>query len=196
MGITGKIIRAGMLAAVLAGAGTWAQAESLSNPSGNLFSSERAYQEGDLITVIVSETSQGTQSASTDLDKETSMGLTTSGVVGAAVGSAGAGLTSKQKGGDNLARQGAMRAMITTKVEKVLPGGNVAINGVQEIEFDSGRQRISVRGVARPRDIDSANQVYSYRLADAQIEYLGSGALNEKARTGYISRFLEWLWIF
>ena len=89
-----------------------------------------------------------------------------------------------------------MTAMITTRVEKVLPNGTLANAGTQEIEFDSGVQRISVKGVARPRDIDSANRVYSYRLANAQIEYLGTGALNEKARTGYISRFLEWLWIF
>lgn len=166
------------------------------NAQGSWFSSERAYQEGDLVTVLVSETSQGAQSATTDLNKSTSLGLATTGLVGTALGSTSAGLTSAQKGGGNLARQGRMTAMITAKVEKVLPNGTLTLSGSQEIEFDSGVQRICVKGVARPRDIDSANQIFSYRLANAQIEYLGTGALNEKARTGYISRFLEWLWIF
>jgi flagellar L-ring protein precursor FlgH len=179
--------------------GAWcarpAGGEALSAP-GSWFSSEKNYQEGDLVTVIVSETSQGVQSASTDLNKSTSLGLATTGLLGNAVGSTSAGLTSAQKGGGNLARQGRMTAMITARVEKVLPNGSLTLSGAQEIEFDSGVQRISVKGVARPRDIDAANQIYSYRLANAQIEYLGTGALNEKARTGYLSRFLEWLWIF
>jgi flagellar L-ring protein precursor FlgH len=171
-------------------------AEALNAPGGSWFSSEKIYQEGDLVTVIVSETSQGVQSASTDLNKSTSLGLATTGLLSNSLASTSAGLTSAQKGGGNLAREGKMTAMITTRVEKVLPNGTLAIAGTQEIEFDSGVQRISVKGVARPRDIDSANRVYSYRLANAKIEYLGTGALNEKARTGYISRLLEWLWIF
>jgi flagellar L-ring protein precursor FlgH len=172
------------------------QAESLSGTGSSLFTSEKAYQIGDLITVIVLETSQGEQIASTDLNKETSMGLNTTGILGNVLGSTSAGLNSKQKGGGNLARRGKMNAMITAKVEKILPNGSLEISGIQEIEFDSGQQRISVKGIARPRDIDSSNQVLSYRLANAQIEYMGAGALHEKARTGYISRILEWLWIF
>jgi flagellar L-ring protein precursor FlgH len=171
-------------------------AESLSSAGSGLFTSEKNYQVGDLVTVIVSETSQGEQSASTDLNKETNMGISTTGTLGTVLGSASGGLTSKQKGGGNLARHGRMNAMITARVEKILPNGSLELAGSQEIEFDSGRQRISVKGMARPRDIDSSNQVFSYRLADSQIEYLGTGALGEKARTGYLSRILELLWIF
>jgi len=196
MQIKTVILGIGLLGLSCAGWVPGATAEALSAPGNSWFSSEKTYQEGDLVTVIVSETSQGTQSASTDLNKATSLGLATTGLLGNALPSTSAGLTSAQKGGGNLARQGTMTAMITTKVEKILSNGTLALTGSQEIEFDSGLQRISVKGLARPRDIDASNQIYSYRLANAQIEYLGTGALNEKARTGYLSRFLEWLWIF
>jgi flagellar L-ring protein precursor FlgH len=188
----------GRLGAVCLLCWAWAAAagaESLSG-TGSLFASERTYQEGDLVTVVVSETAAGAQSASTDLNKETQLGLTTGGALGTVLGSANAGLSSQHRGGGALARAGRMSAALTAKVQKVLPNGCLVLAGVQEIAFDSGVQRISVQGTARPRDISPGNEILSTRLSDAKIEYLGADALNEKARTGFLGRFLEWLWIF
>jgi flagellar L-ring protein precursor FlgH len=183
-------------ALLLAGFPNGVLAESLSGNGLSLFSSAKSYQEGDLLTVIIDEAAQGTQSASTELNKETQLGFTTGGAIGNVVPSASGGLNSKQSGGGNLARQGRMQATLTVRVEKVLTSGCLVIAGDQEISFDSGVQRISVHGSVRPRDISAGNEVYSSRIADAKIEYLGRDALNEKARTGFLSRFLEWLWIF
>lgn len=182
-----------LLAAGLAGQVT---AESLSGSGLSLFASAKNYQAGDLLTVVIEESAQGTQSASTELNKETELGFTTGGAAGNVLPSASGGINSRQSGGGNLSRQGRMRATLTARVEKVLPNGCLEIAGEQEIAFDSGVQRISVRGSVRPRDITSANEVSSTRIADAKIEYLGRDALHEKARTGFISRVLEWLWIF
>lgn len=164
--------------------------------SGSLFSSEKTYRPGDLVTVVIAESAEAAQSATTNLHKQTSLGLTTGGALSAAAPSTDLGLNSKQQGGGDLARKGHMTGTVTARVEKVFENGCLSLTGEQDIEFDSGRQHISVRGVARPRDISSDNQIYSYRLSDAKIEFNGQGALGEKARTGFLSRVLEWLWIF
>jgi flagellar L-ring protein FlgH len=172
-----------------------AGAETLSG-NGSLFASEKNYQLGDLVTVIVAESAEGAQSASTDLHKQTSLGLSTGGQLGVIAPSANLGLDSKQSGGGDLSRHGHMTATLTARVEKILANGCLSLAGEQDIEFDSGRQHLSVHGVARPRDISPDNEIYSFRLSDAKIEFTGRDALHEKARTGFLSRFLEWLWIF
>jgi flagellar L-ring protein FlgH len=172
-----------------------ASGEALSG-GGSLFASEKNYQVGDLVTVIVAERAEGAQSASTDLHKQTNIGFTTGGQIAAVAGEASVGLNSKQSGGGDLSRHGHMTGTVTARVEKILVNGCLSLTGEQEIEFDSGRQHISIRGVARPRDISPDNEIYSFRLSDAKIEFIGRDALNEKARTGILSRVLEWLWIF
>ena len=162
----------------------------------SLCSSEKHFQPGDIVTVIISETAQAQQSASTELHKTAKLGYTTGGLLGNVLPSADAGLSTDHNGGGNLSREGKMQAMVGAVVEEVLPSGALKIKGEQEIMFDSGRQLITVEGIARPRDISSENEIYSYRLAEARIQYYGRDALHEKARTGFLSRFLDWLWIF
>ncbi len=185
-----------MLAVVL---GAWpttaVMAESLS-AGQNVFSTEKYYRAGDLITIIISESAQASQSASTDLHKDSQVGYTSGGLLGSLMPAASVGINSKNDGGGQLARQGKMKAMIGATVESILPNGLLKVKGTQEIGFDSGRQIIRIEGLVRPRDISSENEVYSYRLANVKIDYVGDGALQEKSRTGFLSRFLDWLWIF
>lgn len=181
---------------ILAGSARPASAESLSGYGPAIFSSMRQYQTGDLITVIVSESAQAEQSASTGLHKNADTGYTSGGALGSVLPSANIGLSSEQNGGGNLSRQGKMTARVAAMVEEILPNGNLLIKGEQKLEFDSGTQVITIAGVARPRDVSSQNEVYSYRLGNANIQYRGQGALHEKARTGYLTRILDMLWIF
>lgn len=172
------------------------RAESLSGTQNSWVSTERAYQTGDLISVLISENAQAQQSASTELHKDASLGYTSGGFLANLAPAANVGLNSKHDGGGNLARQGKMQAMVTASVQEVLPNGMLRIKGEQQLVFDSGSQLIKVEGLVRPRDVSSQNEVYSYRIANAKIEYHGEGALAEKARTGFLTRVLEWLWIF
>jgi flagellar L-ring protein precursor FlgH len=171
-------------------------AESLSGPGLGIISSEKNFRKGDVITVIISESAQAQQSASTQLSKDAKVGFTTGGALNPVIPSANLGLSTSQEGEGNLSRQGKMRAMVGVMVEEVLENGNLKIKGKQSLEFDSGVQIISVEGIARPRDVSSQNEVYSYKLSNAQIQYSGEGALHEKARTGFLTRLFDLIWIF
>ncbi|MCD4813450.1 flagellar basal body L-ring protein FlgH [bacterium] len=175
---------------------TVGHAESLSGTGAGIFSSEKSFQPGDIVTVIVSENAKAEQSASTKLSKETGMGYSAGGLLGTLIPSAALGVTSDQDGRGDLARKGKMEAKVGAVVEEVLTSGNLRIQGKQEIKFDSGTQVIQVAGIIRPRDVSATNEVYSFKMANAQILYSGKGALHEKARTGYLSRLLDLLWIF
>lgn len=170
-------------------------ADSLS-AGQNIFSTEKLYHPGDLITIIISESAQASQSSSTDLHKDARVGYTSGGLLGTLMPAANVGVNTKNDGGGQLARQGKMKAMIGATVESILPNGLLKVKGTQEIAFDSGRQIIRIEGLVRPRDISSENEIYSYRLANVKIDYVGDGALAEKSRTGFLTRFLDWLGIF
>jgi flagellar L-ring protein precursor FlgH len=173
-----------------------AGAESLTHANASWCSPVRLYRAGDIITVVIAEDARAEQSASTALYKDSEVGYSAGGAVATLLPSASIGMNADHKGGGELARRGRMTARVAAVVEEVLPNGNLRVRGMQEMNFDSGRQLIGVEGVARPRDITAENEILSYRLANAKIDFTGRDALHEKARTGILARVLEWLWIF
>jgi flagellar L-ring protein precursor FlgH len=89
-----------------------------------------------------------------------------------------------------------MQATIAARVVDVLPSGNLVIEGQREIIVDQEKQTISIRGVVRPKDIDSANTVLSTNIADAQINYTGDGIISDANRKGWMAQLIDWIWPF
>jgi flagellar basal body L-ring protein FlgH len=50
--------------------------------------------------------------------------------------------------------------------------------------------------VVRPEDIDMDNEVASWRLADARIDFYGSGLVANQTSPGVFYIVLDWLWPF
>jgi flagellar L-ring protein precursor FlgH len=53
-----------------------------------------------------------------------------------------------------------------------------------------------VRGMARAKDVDADNTILSTQLADASIEYYGSGVLADKQKPGWFTRLMDNIWPF
>jgi flagellar L-ring protein precursor FlgH len=81
-------------------------------------------------------------------------------------------------------------------VTKVLPNGNLFIEGHRVILVNAEEQHFYISGVVRPIDIDQENSVKSAMVADAEIEFVGRGVLTDNQRQGWLSRFLSWVWPF
>lgn len=169
-----------------------------SEGAGSLYiTPQRTWQVGDLITVIIVEQAQATQTAGTETQKKSGMGV---GVelpleVLEPLGSAKADI----EGGDRLrstgrtVRGGTLRATLTAEVKALGESGNLRIEGRQTIVVNGETQEIVLSGLVRPEDIYSDNSVLSTSLAEAQIAYQGTGTLGAKQRQGIITRFFHWL---
>ena len=48
-----------------------------------------------------------------------------------------------------------------------------------------------IRGIAFPKDIDSNGELPSYKLANAQIQIIGSGALTKERDSGFIQKIFR-----
>jgi flagellar L-ring protein precursor FlgH len=90
-----------------------------------------------------------------------------------------------------------LKGSITVTVAKIMPGGNLYVQGEKWIKINQGDEYIRVRGIIRPTDITRSNTVLSTQLADARISYGGTGTLAQSNSAGWLSRFfLSPLWPF
>lgn len=78
---------------------------------------------------------------------------------------------------------------ISVSVVEVLPNGNLVIRGEKIITINQGNEYIRISGTISPRDIDANNSISSKRVANAQISYVGDGAINDANVMGWLSRF-------
>ena len=189
---------AALLAALVAvTAALWpvpAAAHSLWTDGSSLYSDNKARQVGDLVTIIIVERAQATQSASTQTGTDASVdfGPILWGGVPLLSGF-GAQAGDNFRGGGSTTRGGSLNARMTAMVMEVLPNGNLVIEGRQTIVVNDEEQVIVVTGVVRPQDIQPDNTVLSTFVANATITYHGSGSIGEKQKPGLLTRLLNWL---
>jgi flagellar L-ring protein precursor FlgH len=189
-----KLLRSTVLL-LLAAASLTAGAESLYREESfrALTADPRAYRPGDLLTILVVESSSATSSADTSTEKKAGIGLAVQATNLSK--SATVDLNDNFSGKGTIQRSGKLLAQLTVTVKAVEPNGDLLVAGAQQIAVNDERQNILLEGRVRPVDISESNTVLSTRLADAKISYIGDGILGEKQHPGIISRILSWLGI-
>jgi flagellar L-ring protein precursor FlgH len=71
---------------------------------------------------------------------------------------------------------------LAARVTHVLPNGLLVVEGAKEIQVNSERQLITVRGVVRPADLSPGNVVRSDRLAQLEVHINGKGVVGDAIR--------------
>jgi len=172
--------------------------------SSSIYTEKRARRVGDVITVVIQETNQATNAASSQDQKSGSF------VFGAGTGflgstnflnnninqNVGLGAGSAHTGQGTSSRSSKVTGQMTAKVVSVLPGGNYLIEGTRYVEVNDEKQTITVTGEVRPDDIASDNSVLSSRIANARIKFNGTGPASETAKPGILTRLFGWLGLF
>lgn len=150
-----------------------------------LATDRRAQHVGDSLTVVVYENSLAQNSSQAGSQKNAQLsGQASSGV--SPRGPAQVGVNSQYDSQAQTGRSGKLVAQITVIVDSVLPNGDLHVSGQQMLNVAGDKTKISVRGRVRPEDISSSNTVLSTRLADAMIDYDGSGLVSRGAKPGLL----------
>jgi flagellar L-ring protein precursor FlgH len=156
-----------------------------------LASDKRAHLPGDVLTVLIYETSSAVTSADTTLQRANDVALRAH--VDEHAHAAGVGASNDFSGGGTVQRQGKLLAQMSVSVTGIAPNGDLLVAGEQRLDINADSQKIRVEGRVRPLDISEANTVLSSRLADAKISYLGDGDLSSRQRPGFWSRLFNWV---
>jgi flagellar L-ring protein precursor FlgH len=152
---------------------------------------QRAYRVGDVLTVLVQETTRARSQAATDTDR--SMGFDISLHAPKTDYASSLGVDANTKGAAATSRIGELRAQITVRVLAVEENGLLRIGGNQMLVVNGETQRITLTGVVRPQDISAANTVWSSRIADSNVALEGKGVVSQAQKRGLISRIVGWL---
>jgi flagellar L-ring protein FlgH len=166
-----------------------------------LFENPIARHVGDIVTIVLSETTNAQKSATTTTQKSTSDTLPGMSLFGSPVTIHGAQVlsgtvndASKFDGEGTSAQSNSLTGNITATIAKVLPNGNLYIKGEKKIWINQGQESVLLSGVIRPIDVAPDNTVPSSRVASARISYGGKGAIADANAAGWLSRFFNSPW--
>jgi flagellar L-ring protein precursor FlgH len=168
----------------------------------------KARRRGDIITIVITETSSASKEAKTDTSRDSSvsasmpnfMGLEKVGLIKNNIGDLSklidAKAASSYAGAGSTSRQENLSATITARVINVLPNGNLQIEGRRNIRVNEEDQEIILEGTVRPRDIGQNNTINSIYVADAKISYTGRGLLSDRQSPGWLMNIVDKVWPF
>jgi flagellar L-ring protein FlgH len=176
----------------------------MQNYSNNLYSDNKARHEGDIITVVLRESTQASKKAKTETKKDSSTSFEPMiGFGGRDVSIAGNTLqfgaesATDYKGDAKADQSNSLVGNISVNVLQVLDNGNLVIRGEKWLTLNTGKEYIRLTGVIRSQDVDVNNTVESTKIANARIEYSGTGAHHNGQSPGWLSRFFNGpLWPF
>lgn len=170
-----------------------------SGQSNSPYSTQKAFKVGDIIYVLILETTSAVSKADTgtDVKDELSFSFThtldqLAPYIGKNTQVAGKA-QNKYKGSGQTTRSSTIKARVSARVIEVLPNGNLKIVGQHKVGVNDEDQEIVISGIIRSKDVSMTNAIYSYQVANAKISVSGQGALGEAQSPGWITRILNWI---
>ena len=176
---------AGSAAAAAATPGSlWSPGSRLADAARDL----RASQIDDVVTILVVDKASAVASGVTKTQRQSSTQNSVSALAGVTrtagpwANLAGVSGNSQVAGQGTTSRDVTLSTNLSARVARVLPNGAMLVEATKDIEINSERQTISVRGVVRPADIGADNTVASDRLADLEVRVNGKGVVGDAIR--------------
>jgi flagellar L-ring protein precursor FlgH len=164
-----------------------------------LFADARALRENDLVVIKIEEVADATHGANTDITRGSSLSATAAASqkgVSMLDLKLGGGMDTTFQGKGSTGRTEQLVATVPAVVRKVLPNGNLFVEGHRVVLVNSEEQHFYISGVVRPIDIEQDNSVRSSKVADAEIEFTGRGIVTDNQKQGVLSKYLGWVWPF
>jgi flagellar L-ring protein precursor FlgH len=167
-----------------------------------MYADKRATQVGDIITIIVSETSTASKNNETKTEKQSSL---SAAIASFLYPPSASGLLTKKgslpamaynsdikhDGSGSINNSETVVAKVAVRIVDVLPNRNLVVEGRRETAFSGEKQTIVLRGVVRQDDVNSDNTVFSYNVADATIQMIGKGTVSDVQRKGWFTRIWD-----
>ncbi|MDH3712541.1 MAG: flagellar basal body L-ring protein FlgH [Gammaproteobacteria bacterium] len=164
----------------------------------SLFEDRTALRVGDILTVLLSESTAASTSASTSTQKNDSIDTGIPTVFGNGVTYKGKNILQNVleaersfTGSGDSSQSNSLTGDLTVTVSRVLANGNLQVRGEKIIGINQSAEFVRLKGVVRPQDVTPDNTVLSSKVANAQIYYGGGGAVAEANTKGWLSRFFN-----
>jgi flagellar L-ring protein precursor FlgH len=176
-----------------------------SNTQRGMFGGKRAYGVGDLITIDVAESSSlaASQNSVRNRQLEVENAVTQFLYANSKLGTHNGGLPGTQietkssnQGGGSIANTQNLKGRVSVVVIDVLPNGVLILEGARMVTFSGESYYAVLKGMVRQEDIGFGfkdglryrNIVSSQYIADAQIEFVSKGSLNDAQKESWYQK--------
>lgn len=156
-----------------------------------LVSDIKSYAVGEPIVVIVVESTTAEASAGTGVERNTGVAASVSDSRQSR--SVGLGIDANDDGSGKTARRGRVATQLSVVITDVIPGGMLQVEGMQNIKINGEQQYVKIKGLVRQSDVSKGNTVYSYQLANVELEIAGNGDISSAQKRTLVYRMLNWL---
>lgn len=158
-----------------------------------LFEDRRPRMVGDILTIVLDEQVSASKNSQSSANRSGSGSLDVAQIPDAIdfLEDFGFDVSGDNvfSGGGSSQANNTLTGTITVSVLEVMHNGNLRVRGEKQIGINQGVEFIRFSGVINPRTITGQNTVPSTAVADARIEYVGDGYINEAQHMGWLQRF-------
>ena len=169
--------------------------------SGSLYQDwkpNRAHRVGDILTVLITETTSATNTSNVETSKESTLDIANGQGTGALKKFIpGFGLVSDASaeftGQGTTSRNQQITARVSVTVVGTKPNGDLIVEGSRTIEINGEREIVHLSGAVNPMIIPASNTIESYRVSDLQVTYKGKGVVSEGSRPRVLVRIINWI---
>jgi flagellar L-ring protein precursor FlgH len=183
------------------------QSETLAD--GTLYSDQVARRKGDLVTIVIKETTKVTDKNKTKTKRDEKMSTaitlapgsdalpatTGTSTIGALPAFAANG-KKEYEGEGNYEHTGEVAASITARVIDVLDNGNLLVEGRRQVTVNRNIKTILITCIIRTADIKADNTVMSEKLHNLQVAIEGDGPLTRAQGEGWLATIFDVIWPF
>lgn len=164
-----------------------------------LYSSVRARNVGDLVTIVIDEVPTLTDSGVYETEKTSSILENLTGALntifktnlkGALNGTSG---TISVSGSTNTQRSLGIQDKVAVQVIQLLPNGNLLVQGKKTLVNANERVDLLVSGIVDPRWIDQQGEISSNQVANLQFAMSGAGTVSRGQNEGILYRFMRYI---
>ncbi|WP_322042316.1 flagellar basal body L-ring protein FlgH [Paraburkholderia sp. J67] len=158
-----------------------------------LYETPRAQRIGEVLTIRLSETLTGNDTAtaaakrSSDITATAADQSTGTAARLARLFNIGSASTTFNGSGSHALSSDMSGTLAVTIISKT-PTGNLVVSGEKIIAMSGEHQRLRLSGIVNPNDVESDNYVDSSKIANARIEEVGHGLLNDATTVGWLQR--------
>ena len=173
----------------------------------DMYADARARRVGDIVVVQIVESSSAEKEAKTKTDRTNKVDSSITNLLGIPLDRASvlgyklsptaeASASSEFEGNGKTSRKGDITGTVSVRVMRVLPSGNMVINGKKQIRVNGEIQYIILSGIVRSEDISAGNTIQSTYIADMRLDYYGTGIMGDQQDRGLFSKVLDKIWPF
>ncbi|MAE52265.1 MAG: flagellar basal body L-ring protein [Micavibrio sp.] len=162
------------------------------------FKDQRAKDVGDIITVLIDIKDEATVDNKTERTRNSSESAGLNSLLGyeqaldrvlpEAINNASlvdGNADSNFAGEGSVEREEDITVKLAALITQILPNGNMAIHGRQEVLVNFEKRILQINGVIRPEDISTENTVGYDHIAEARIVYGGEGQISDVQQPRY-----------